>query len=143
MDPDQELQRRSAGRARTLLRDRSRCSKATPLTWTAKFELRRTCEWNHGLGEIVTAVVDAGLRIAFVHEHREVPWQALPKMEPVGPGTAGADGRYQSNRMWRLRGAAGPVAADVLAAGDETGSVKTSGQYSQLTILLRSNTIKS
>ena len=67
-----------------------------------KFEPRRTCEWNHGLGEIVTAVVDAGLRIAFVHEHREVPWQALPTMEPVGPGTAGADGRYQSNRMWRL-----------------------------------------
>jgi hypothetical protein len=23
-------------------------------------------------------------------------------MEALGPGTAGADGRYQSNRMWRL-----------------------------------------
>jgi SAM-dependent methyltransferase len=63
---------------------------------------RRIYEWNHGLGEIVTAVVDAGLRIEFVHEHREVPWQALPWMEASGPGTAGADGRYQSNRMWRL-----------------------------------------
>ena len=67
-----------------------------------KLELRRTYEWNHGLGEIVTAVVDAGLRISFVHEHREVPWKALPAMEAVGPGTHGADGRYQSNRMWRL-----------------------------------------
>jgi SAM-dependent methyltransferase len=67
-----------------------------------KLEHRRTCEWNHGLGEIVTALVEAGLRIEFVHEHREVPWQALPWMEPVGPGTTGADGRYQSNRMWRL-----------------------------------------
>ena len=28
-------------------------------------------------------------------------------MEPVGPGTAGADGRYQSNRMWRLPEAQG------------------------------------
>ena len=67
-----------------------------------KLEMRPTCEWNHGLGEIVTALVDAGLSIAFVHEHREVPWQALPWMEPVGPGAHGADGRYQSNRMWRL-----------------------------------------
>jgi SAM-dependent methyltransferase len=63
---------------------------------------RRAYEWNHGLGEIVTALVEAGLRIEFVHEHREVAWQALPWMEPVGPGTHGSDGRYQSNRMWRL-----------------------------------------
>ena len=67
-----------------------------------KFPKRRTCEWNHGLGEIVTALLDAGFAIEFLREHREVPWQALPWMEPVGPGTTGADGRYQSNRMWRL-----------------------------------------
>jgi SAM-dependent methyltransferase len=67
-----------------------------------KLTHRRTYEWNHGLGEIVTALVEAGLCIAFVHEHREVPWRALPWMEPVGAGTVGADGRYQSNRMWRL-----------------------------------------
>lgn len=35
-------------------------------------------EWNHGLGQIVTALIDAGLRIDFVHQHTEVPWQALP-----------------------------------------------------------------
>jgi len=67
-----------------------------------KFPKRRTCEWNHGIGEIVTALFDAGFAIEFLREHREVPWQALPWMEPVGPGTTGADGRYQSNRMWRL-----------------------------------------
>jgi SAM-dependent methyltransferase len=67
-----------------------------------KLERRRIYEWNHGLGEIVTAIVEAGLRIEFVHEHREVPWRALPWMEPVGPGAPGADGIYQSNRMWRL-----------------------------------------
>ena len=67
-----------------------------------KLQKRKTAEWNHGLGAIITAVIDAGLRISFVHEHREVPWRALPSMEGVGPGTAGADGCYQSNRMWRL-----------------------------------------
>ena len=67
-----------------------------------KLEMRATATWNHGLGEIVTALVDAGLRIDFLHEHREIPWKALPWMEPVGTGIAGADGRYQSNRMWRL-----------------------------------------
>lgn len=67
-----------------------------------KLAHRRTYEWNHGLGEIVTALLETGLRIEFVHEHREVPWRALPWMEPVGAGTRGADGRYQSNRMWRL-----------------------------------------
>ena len=67
-----------------------------------KLPHRRNYEWNHGLGEIVSAVVEAGLRIEFVHEHREVAWQALPWMEPVGPSPKGADGRYQSNRMWRL-----------------------------------------
>ena len=67
-----------------------------------KFAKRRNCEWNHGVGEIVTALVDAGFAIELVHEHKEVPWQALTWMKPVGPGTIGADGRYQSNRMWRL-----------------------------------------
>ena len=66
------------------------------------FEPLRNHEWNHGVGELVTALVDAGLRLDFVHEHREVPWQALPWMEPVGPSLPGADGRYQSRRMWRL-----------------------------------------
>jgi SAM-dependent methyltransferase len=63
---------------------------------------RRRYEWNHGLGAIVTALVAAGLRIRFVHEHREVPWRALPWMEPCAEGVSGADGRSRSNRMWRL-----------------------------------------
>jgi len=67
-----------------------------------KLEWRRNYEWNHGLGEVVTALVSAQLRIEFVHEHRAVPWAALPTMEPVGPALPGADGRYQANRMWQL-----------------------------------------
>ena len=68
-------------------------------------ELMPTYEWNHGLGELVTALIEAGLRIDFLHEHREVPWQALPWMEPVFP-FGGQDpstgGLYQSDRLWRL-----------------------------------------
>jgi SAM-dependent methyltransferase len=46
-------------------------------------------EWNHGLGEIVQAVIDAGLTVTALREHRECEWQALPHMVP------GADGRYR------------------------------------------------
>ena len=44
-----------------------------------------THEWNHGLGEIVGAVLDAGLVLSGLVEHQSVPWEALPgRMEPVG-----------------------------------------------------------
>jgi SAM-dependent methyltransferase len=45
-----------------------------------------TFEWNHGLGEIVQAVLDAGLRLTRLEEHRTVDWQALPWMVPAGNG---------------------------------------------------------
>lgn len=38
----------------------------------------RTYEWNHSLGEIVTALIEAGLRIDLLVEHDSVPWEALP-----------------------------------------------------------------
>jgi SAM-dependent methyltransferase len=37
-----------------------------------------THEWNHGLGEIVTALLDAGLTLTALVEHQSVPWEALP-----------------------------------------------------------------
>ena len=48
-------------------------------------------EWNHGLGETVDALLQAGLHLDFLHEHREVPWQALPWMVPA-----------DATRSWRL-----------------------------------------
>jgi SAM-dependent methyltransferase len=45
-----------------------------------------TYEWNHGLGEIVQAVIDAGLRITRLEEHRSVEWPALPGMVEVDHG---------------------------------------------------------
>jgi SAM-dependent methyltransferase len=37
-----------------------------------------THEWNHGLGEIVTALLDAGMELTMLVEHDTVPWEALP-----------------------------------------------------------------
>ncbi len=37
-----------------------------------------THSWNHGLGEIVTALLDAGMELTALVEHDSVPWDALP-----------------------------------------------------------------
>jgi hypothetical protein len=37
-----------------------------------------THQWNHGLGEIVTALLDAGMTVTGLAEHDSVPWNALP-----------------------------------------------------------------
>jgi len=50
----------------------------------------RTYEWNHGLAEVVTALLDVGLVLTSLREHRELAWQGLPQM------ARGEDG------LWRL-----------------------------------------
>ncbi len=58
-----------------------------PTVWTeggtyvetdAEFVHNTTHEWNHGLGEIVTALIEAGLAVTGLTEHTSVPWEALP-----------------------------------------------------------------
>lgn len=39
-----------------------------------------TYQWPHHLGEILTAVLSAGLHIEAFEEHRSMPWRALPSM---------------------------------------------------------------
>jgi SAM-dependent methyltransferase len=51
-----------------------------------------TVQFNHGLGEIVTAIHDAGLRLTMLVEHDSVPWNPLGELMEQG-----ADGE------WRLR----------------------------------------
>jgi len=64
----------------------------------AQFESTVTHEWNHGLGEIVTALLDAGMMVTGLTEHDSVPWEALPgKMDRV----AGGEWRL-TERPWRL-----------------------------------------
>jgi SAM-dependent methyltransferase len=47
----------------------------------AAIEHTVTYEWNHGIGEILTAVLDAGLEIRRFEEHRDLEWQAWPLFE--------------------------------------------------------------
>ena len=44
-------------------------------------------EWNHGIGEIVTALLAAGFRLTMLIEHDTLPWVAFPdRMDDVGGG---------------------------------------------------------
>jgi SAM-dependent methyltransferase len=40
----------------------------------ARFEHPEAWEWNHGIGEVVTALAAAGMRISWLHEHTTVGW---------------------------------------------------------------------
>ena len=72
-----------------------------PLAWhepgtyvetDVQFEHNSTREWNHGLGEVVSALMAAGMGITGLVEHDSVPWDALPgQMERLDTGE------------WRLR----------------------------------------
>ena len=65
-----------------------------PLVWDegstyvetdVQFRSTVTHEWNHGLGETVTALLEAGLQLTGLIEHDSVPWDALPGMMTLGP----------------------------------------------------------
>jgi SAM-dependent methyltransferase len=81
--------------------------RAEPMVWDeggtyvqtdAVFTHNRTHQWNHGLGEIVTALLDAGLELTGLAEHDSVPWNAMPgQMEEAG----GGEWRL-ADRPWRL-----------------------------------------
>ena len=74
---------------------------AEPLVWDepgtyvetdVEFTQNVTHEWNHGLGEILTALLAGGMELTGLVEHTSVPYEALPgQMEDVGGGE------------WRLR----------------------------------------
>lgn len=51
-----------------------------------------THEWNHGLGEVISALLRHGLNLVAIEEHDCIPWEALP-----GQMILGEDGE------WRLR----------------------------------------
>lgn len=42
--------------------------------------------WNHGLGEVINALIDAGLRIEFLREHEESPYDIFPDLEKTENG---------------------------------------------------------
>ena len=58
----------------------------------AAFAYNTTHTWNHGIAEIITALLDTGMELTAFEEHRSVPWEALP-------GTMICDERGE----WRMR----------------------------------------
>jgi SAM-dependent methyltransferase len=82
-----------------LLVERPYFEVAEPLVWddgttytegNARLENRVCYEWTHGLGDIVQALLDQGLALELLREHRDAEWQPLPAT------TRGEDG------LWRL-----------------------------------------
>ena len=59
---------------------------------TALIAHTTTHEWLHPLGDVINAVIGAGLRLDFLHEHEELAWQFAPFMVPI-------EGK---RRMWVL-----------------------------------------
>ena len=63
-----------------------------------EFRHTRTATWNHGIGEVVTALLEQGLVVTGLQEHDSVPWDALP-----GQMTALPDGEFRlTDRPERL-----------------------------------------
>ena len=65
-------------------------------------------EWMHPLGEVITALLQAGLQLEFLHEHPFTVFQAFPFLVPGGEGT------------WVRTGGQGTDTFDVLAEGTQT-----------------------
>ena len=64
----------------------------------AVFTANTTHSWNHGLGEIATALIAEGLQVTGLVEHDSVPWEALP-----GQMTKDDHREWRlTDRPWRL-----------------------------------------
>ncbi len=63
------------------------------------FSHNTALDWNHGLGELITALLSRGLRLTGFVEHDSAPWDALPGHSEKDPET----GEYRlADRPWRL-----------------------------------------
>jgi SAM-dependent methyltransferase len=71
---------------------------ATYVQTDTVFLQNTTHVWNHGLGEVMTALLARGMRLTGLVEHDSAPWDALPgQMEEVG------DREFRlAERPWRL-----------------------------------------
>jgi hypothetical protein len=87
-----------ANRLRRRTRISFRSCASTYVQTAAIFTATTTHEWNHGLGEIVTALFAEGLQITGLVEHDSVPWEALPGQMAKDDG-----GEWRlTDRPWRL-----------------------------------------
>ncbi|MHB8325045.1 MAG: class I SAM-dependent methyltransferase [Candidatus Dormibacteria bacterium] len=62
-------------------------SELTYVDATRPIANRRTYEWNHGIGETVTALIRHGLRVEWLAEHGWTVWPQFPWLVPGEDGT--------------------------------------------------------
>ncbi len=71
---------------------------------TARVETKTSYEWNHPMGEIVTALISAGLQIEFLHEFPFTVYEQLPFLQKLDRDTWGfADGSDPIPLMFSIR----------------------------------------
>jgi SAM-dependent methyltransferase len=63
----------------------------------------RTYQWIHSLGSITSALIEAGLRLEFLHEHETLPWQGLPLLVHGERGYRLPDGHPRLPLSFSLR----------------------------------------
>ncbi|MEM9556336.1 MAG: class I SAM-dependent methyltransferase [Acidobacteriota bacterium] len=62
--------------------------------------------WHHGLGDLVTALLDAGLRLDWLREHDESPYDCFPFTEESAPGRYVVAGGMRLPMLVSLRASA-------------------------------------
>jgi 2-polyprenyl-3-methyl-5-hydroxy-6-metoxy-1,4-benzoquinol methylase len=73
---------------------------------TTELEHTTSVQFQHPIGEIVTALIDAGLRIEFLHEQDFALWEAIRWLRRSSDGSFGfPDGRPRVPLMFSLRAA--------------------------------------
>ncbi|RVX43248.1 methyltransferase family protein [Nonomuraea polychroma] len=79
-----------------------------PYTYTGGelAEHRTSVQFQHGLGEVVSAVAAAGLRVEFVHEHDRTLFRRFATLADDGTGYRLPDGAPKIPLMYSLRAAA-------------------------------------
>ncbi len=88
---------------------------------SVSFENQDSYEWNHGIGEVVMAVIDSGCRIDLLHEQDWTVYPALPWLVETEPG------------VWRLPERDGetdrrlPLMFSLRATREPSGSPSQSG----------------
>ncbi|MCK9813836.1 class I SAM-dependent methyltransferase [Pseudomonas sp. MAFF 302046] len=70
-----------------LVVDRPYFEQPQPMSWdddstyvetSVRLKATQSYEWNHGLGEVISALLKHGLQITGLVEHQSIPWEALP-----------------------------------------------------------------
>ena len=77
----------------------------------AKTVHNRAYEWNHGLGEVVSAIIDAGFELEFLHEHDHTLFARWPFLVGRRGSFRLPDGMPSLPLMYSLRARRAPPAA--------------------------------